>query len=331
MHYRTLGRTGLAVSEIGFGAWGIGGGMWGAADDRQSIAALEQALALGLNFIDTAFDYGDGHSERVVGQVVRAAGLKQGQDVYVASKIPPKNRTWPALKGSSLSEVFPNDYIDEYVGRSLENLGLSQIDLMQFHVWQDDWSGEEAWQEAIAKHKKAGTVRHWGISINDYQPENALLALKTGLIDVVQVIYNIFEQTPADTLFAACLEHNIGVIARVPLDEGGLTGAITPTTVFAKDDWRSHYFRGDRPQQLEARLNALAFLLRSESNPDGAATLAEAALRFCLSHPAVSTVIPGMRSAARAVTNCAFSDGQLLSAADLAALKAHAWPRNWYE
>lgn len=326
MQYRRLGRTGMNVSEIGFGAWGIGGEVWGTRRDDDAIRALERALELGVNFIDTAFDYGKGHSERLVGEVVRGSGKRAGEDVFVASKVPPKNRVWPAQPGSKLEDVFPYEHIVEYTDISLENLGLPHIDLQQLHVWNDDWADRDEWKQAVADLKAAGKIRAFGISINDYQPDNALKALDTGLVDVVQVIYNIFEQAPERRLFPRCRELDVGVIARVPLDEGGLTGAITPDTRFEPGDWREHYFRGDRKREVFERVNALGFLLH-----DGVNGIAEAALRFCLSHPAVSTVIPGMRSPKRVEANAAVSDGRTLSAADLERLKAHAWPRNFYE
>ncbi len=329
MQYRKLGKTGLEVSEIGFGAWGIGGGMWGASNDAQSMAALERAIELGLNFIDTAFDYGNGHSESIVGRVVTESGKKYGSELLVATKIPPKNRIWPARADSSLSEVFPKAYIFEYVEKSLENLGLPHIDLMQFHVWQDSWAAQDEWKEAIAEITKQGLVKHWGISINDFQPDNAILAIETGLISVVQVIFNLFEQSPRAKLFPACEKHNIGVIARVPLDEGGLTGQIRPDTVFAPDDWRSEYFKDDRKLELSMRLKQIEQTMKQFELQ--IPTLAELALRYCLSDTRVSTVIPGMRSASRAEQNCAFSDGRLLTAADVKALEPHAWNKNWYE
>lgn len=326
MKYRRFGRTNIEVSEIGFGAWGIGGDAWGQADDTKSVAALERAIELGLNFIDTALAYGEGRSERIVGRVVRESGRAQGRDLFVATKIPPKNRIWPARAGSKLEEVFPAEYILECVETSLENLGLPFVDLMQFHVWDDEWASRDEWKTAIEEIKRQGLVRHWGISINDHQSENAIQTLETGLIDAVQVIYNIFEQRPADALFPVCQRLDLGVIARVPLDEGGLTGTITPETVFAADDWRSHYFRENRPQELAAQLEKLGWVVAESHSKD----IAEAALRFCLSHPAVSSVIPGMRSASRAEQNCAISDGRVLEASTLEKLKAHAWARNWY-
>ncbi len=329
MKYRRLGKTNLQVSEIGFGAWGIGGALWGATKDTQSIAALEKAIDLGLNFIDTAYFYGKGHSERIIGGVVRASNKQYGSQLLVATKIPPKNRVWPAQADSSIGDVFPKAYILDYVQRSLDNLGLPHIDLMQFHVWQDSWAAQDEWQETISEITRQGLVKHWGISINDYQPSNAIKALETGLIGVVQVIFNIFEQTPRDLLFPTCQKLDVGVIARVPLDEGGLTGTIQPDTIFAADDWRSHYFRDNRKELLAERLEALAKSLEQLETPF--TNLAEAALRYCLSDTRVTTVIPGMRSAARAEQNCAFSDGTLFSQADLKSLEPHAWARNWYE
>ncbi len=321
MHYRELGKTGMKVSEIGFGTWGIGGG-WGERNDGQAVAALEHALDLGLNFIDTALAYGEGHSERLVGEVVRASG----REVYVASKVPPKNRVWPAQKGSSLQDTFPKDYVLECTERTLENLGVDRLDVQQFHVWDDAWAGEDEWRDTVRTLKDSGMVRAFGISINDHEPDNVLAALETGLVDTVQVIYNIFDQTPEERLFPACERLGVGVIVRVPLDEGGLTGAITPDTVFEAGDWRADtYFAGDRKRQTSERAQALSFLLH-----DGVGSLAEAALRFTLSHSAVSAVIPGMRSPSRVDTNAAMADGKGLPQADVAKLKDHAWPRNFY-
>ena len=329
MQFRRLGKTGLEVSEVGFGAWGIGGGMWGRPNDAESIAALEKAIELGLNFIDTAFDYGNGHSESLVGRVVSSSGKKYGSEIFVASKIPPKNRVWPAKAGSKLADVFPKAHIVEYVEKSLDNLGLAHIDLMQFHVWDDAWASQDEWKETIGDLSRQGLVRHWGISLNDFQPTNVIATLETGLISVVQVIFNLFEQTPQQALFPACQKHGIGVIARVPLDEGALTGSIRPDTVFTATDWRWEYFRDNRKQELAVRLKALEQTMKQFELQ--IPTLAELALRFCLSDARVSTVIPGMRSSSRVEQNCAFSDGQALHPDDLKILKAHAWVKNWYE
>ncbi len=227
MNYRTLGRTGINVSEVGYGAWGIGGVQWTGGDDDEARRALNLSIDQGLNFIDTALAYGRGHSERLVGEVVRS----RKERVFVATKIPPMNLQWPA-QPVPLEEVFPANYIIESTEKSLRNLGVERIDLQQFHVWHDDWVERTEWIEAISKLRQQGKVSHFGISINDYQPANAIKALRTGYIDAVQVIYNIFEQAPNDQLYPVCQELNIGVLARVPFDEGGLTGAIKPDTVF---------------------------------------------------------------------------------------------------
>jgi aryl-alcohol dehydrogenase-like predicted oxidoreductase len=305
------------VSEVGYGAWGIGGVQWTGGDDDEARRALNLAIDRGLNFIDTALAYGRGHSERLVGEVARS----RSEQIFIATKIPPKNLQWPA-QAVPLEEVFPADYIVECTEKSLRNLGVETIDLQQFHVWHDNWVERAEWIEAIAKLRQQGKIRHIGISINDYQPANVIKALRTGHIDAVQVIYNIFEQAPNDELYPVCQELNIGVLARVPFDEGGLTGAITPDTVFPEDDFRSWFFRGDRKQKVFDRLEKLKSLLGTE-----AASLPELALRFTLSHDAVSTVIPGMRSTRHVESNIACSDGRKLSADLLERLKAFAWDR----
>ena len=317
MNYRKLGRTGIEVSEVGYGAWGIGGAQWLDGNDDDARRALNQAIDLGLNFIDTALAYGAGHSEKLVGEVVRS----RSEQIYIASKIPPKNRIWPAPE-VPLQEVFPADYIIECTEESLRNLGVETIDVQQFHVWQDDWTDDPEWLEAMEKLRAAGKVRFFGLSLNDYQPANAIRALRAGNIDTVQVIYNIFEQAPEQELYPVCQELNIGVIARVPFDEGGLTGAIKPDTVFPDDDFRNFFFRGDRRMKVFNRVERLKLLLGAE-----ASSLAELALRFTLSHPAVSTVIPGMRTAHHVESNIAVSDGRMLTEGMLWRLRQFAWDR----
>ena len=322
MRYRALGRTGIEVSEIGYGAWGIGGKQWLGNEDRQSLKALERSFDLGLNFVDTALAYGDGHSEKLVGEAVKAASRK----VLVATKIPPKNRIWPATAQTPIEEVFPYEYIVESTDESLRNLNLGQIDLQQFHVWTDAWVNTDGWRRAIENLKKTGKVRYFGISISEHEPDTALEALKTGLIDSVQVIYNIFDQAPERNLFPLCQQLNVGVLARVPLDEGGLTGTLTAETKFEPTDFRAGYFRGHRKQQIVEHVEALKKDLAGVSG-----TLPEIALRFCLSHPAVTTVIPGMRRIATVESSCGVSDLGPLPADVLAVLKKHAWDRNFYE
>jgi len=322
MRCRTFGKTGLRVSEIGFGAWGIGRSMWVGAEDGESLRALARAMDLGVNFIDTALAYGDGHSEKLVGRAVRARSEK----IYVATKIPPKNLLWPARPGIPVEKVFPFDYIIRSTDESLSHLGLETIDIQQFHVWSPEWLTSDGWRRAIQKLKKSGKIRLFGISVNDYQPDSVLDALRTGLIDCLQVIYNIYDPRAADTLFPLCRELGIGVIARVPLDEGGLTGAITPQATFPEGDWRRRYFKGPRKQQVWERAEMLKQVIG-----EGDGTLAQVALRFCLSNPAVSTVIPGMRNTRNVESSCSVSDPGPLSPALLARLKDHVWIRNFYQ
>jgi aryl-alcohol dehydrogenase-like predicted oxidoreductase len=318
MKYRTLGRTGIDVSEIGYGAWGIGGIQWTGGDDEEAKRAVHLAIDQGLNFIDTALAYGDGHSERLVGEVVRS----RSERIYMATKVPPQNRQWPA-GDVPLQEVFTYDYLIESTEQSLRNLGIETIDLQQLHVWHDNWTEEPEWVEALTALREQGKVRFFGISINDYQPWNALKVLRQGNIDTVQVIYNIFEQAPENELFPLCQELNIGVIARVPFDEGGLTGAIKPDTVFPEADFRSWFFRGDRKERVFNRVERLKLLLGAEAE-----NLAELALRFTLSHDAISTVIPGMRNAKHVTANCSYSDGRKLTPGMLWRLKQFAWNRD---
>ena len=322
MNYRELGKTGLKVSEIGYGAWGIGKSMWIGASDDESLKALHRSIDLGLNFIDTALGYGDGHSEKLVGQVVR----ERSETIYVATKIPPKNEVWPAQPGTPVAKTFPSEHVMACTEKSLKNLGLEAIDVQQFHVWSDEWVDQGDWLEAILKLKHQGKIRHFGVSINDYQPENATKLIETGAVDTVQVIYNIFEQSPEDKLFPACETHNVGVIVRVALDEGGLTGKITPYTKFEEGDFREKYFRGERKQEVYERVQKIAFDLNITLEQT-----AETALRYVLSHPAVSTVIPGMRSIQNVERNCKIGDGRGLPAEMVEKLRTHRWARNFYE
>ena len=321
MRYRKLGRTGFQVGEIGYGAWGIGGTQWLGGDDQQSLEALRHAIEVGLNFIDTALAYGDGHSEQLVGQVVRETKHK----LYVASKVPPKNQLWPARTGIPISDVFPYDYIMHSTERSLKNLGLDSMDLQQLHVWNPEWINRDDWKRAFEDIKRSGKAQAVGISINDHQPDSALEIIKTGLIDTVQVIYNIFDQSPEKQLFPLAVERNIGLIARVPLDEGSLTGRINQFTQFEPNDFRAEYFKDDRKKQVAEHVAAIE---RDLGIQDGA--MPEVALRFCLSHPAVSSVIPGMRSRANVDFNCSIPGKGPLPEKVTAILRRHNWERNFY-
>jgi aryl-alcohol dehydrogenase-like predicted oxidoreductase len=321
MNLRPLGRTGLQVSEVGYGAWGIGQSMWIGAEDQESLRALARAIDLGLNFIDTALAYGDGHSEELVGNTVRG----RSETVYVASKIPPKNRRWPASGDDRVQDAFPGDHVRACTERSLRNLGLETIDMQQFHVWHDNWLEQGDWLETVQALKREGKIRHFGVSINDHAPDTALELVRSGNADAVQVIYNIFDQSPEDELFPAVEEHGVGVLARVPFDEGGLTGSITPGTEFPEGDFRARYFKGDRKQQVADRVQAIVDDLGIA--PDA---IAETALRYILSSEAVSSVIPGMRSIRNVERNCAAGDGRGLPPEQVEKLHAHRWVRDFY-
>jgi aryl-alcohol dehydrogenase-like predicted oxidoreductase len=318
MKYRKLGRSNLKVSDIGFGAWGIGGKQWLGGRDDESLTALRRAIELGVNLIDTALAYGDGHSEQLVGQVVRDSGAGK---VCIATKVPPKNRIWPA-KGS-LDEVFPYDYVLHCAEESLRNLKLDSIDLLQLHVWSADWTPRDEWRRAFEDLRRSGKVRFVGISATEHDPDSVLGICETGLIDAVQVIYNIFDQSPERALFPLAQKLNIGILARVPLDEGSLSGHFDENIQFPDGDFRAWYFRGNRRKEVVQHLEPLQRDLGSASLPD-------TALRFCLSHPAVSTVIPGMRSRKHVESNTALSDRGALPLETLSILRSHAWDRNYY-
>jgi len=316
MQYRRFGRTGWQAAEMGYGMWGMGG--WTESDDRESMISLQRSVELGCNFFDTAFAYGEGHSESLLGQLLRD---NPGKKLYTASKIPPKNRIWPSRRGSHLEDVFPADYIREQVEKSLTNLGTSSIDLMQFHVWEDDWAKDERWQKACADLKAEGLVKAWGVSVNRWEPDNCLETLRTGQIDAVQVIYNIFDQNPEDHLFPLCDELDIAIIARVPFDEGTLTGTLTKDSKWPEGDWRNSYFVPENLNASVDRAEALRPLI-----PAGM-TMAEMALRFILHNPTVSTIIPGMRKLKNVEANIAASDGHTLPAELIAQLRQHRWDR----
>jgi aryl-alcohol dehydrogenase-like predicted oxidoreductase len=319
MNYRRLGRTGLEVSEIGYGAWGIGGSGWIGADDAESLRALDRAIDLGLTFIDTALGYGGGHSEELVGQTVR----RRSETVHVSTKVPPKNREWPASARSHADETFPGEHIRDCTERSLRNLGLERVDVQQFHVWHDNWLEQGDWLETIEALKQEGKIGAFGVSINDHQPATALRLVRSGHVDTVQVIHNVFDQSPEDELFPATQEHDVGVIVRVPFDEGGLTGAITPDSEFPDGDFRNHYFGGDRKRQVAERVAAIVDDLGIEPGQ-----IAETALRYVLSQPAVSTVIPGMRTTRNVERNMAVDGG--LPPDRVERLHAHRWDRDFY-
>ncbi len=323
MKKRTLGRTGLQVSEVGYGAWGLGGNQWRGHKEDDALQALRHALENGLNFIDTALAYNDGHSEQLIAKTLKETSAQ----AIVATKVPPKNRLWPARPGIAIGEVFPYEYVIECTETSLKNLGAEQIQLQQFHVWNPEWVAGDEWKRAIEDLKKSGKVKFFGISINDHQPDSALDAIRTGLIDTVQVIYNIFDQSPERNLFPLCEELNVGVLARCPLDEGALTGAITPDVEFDPEEFRAFYFRGDRKREVFEKVNSL----RADLEAAGVVEpLASTALRFTLTPGAVSTVIPGMRKVRNVSANLAVSSMGPIPTPILEILRRHAWDKNYY-
>ena len=316
MKYRTFGRTGWRVSDIGYGMWGMGS--WSGSDDEESFAALQRAVDLGCNFFDTAFAYGSGRSENLLGQLVRNNPDKK---LYTATKVPPKNMQWPAQPEYTLEDSYPPEHIEEFVHKSLENAVLESYDLVQLHTWNDEWTDNDGWSNKMDELKSQGLINAVGISINRWEPWNGVRAVRSGKIDAVQVIYNIFDQNPEDELFPACEEMNVAVIARVPFDEGTLTGMLTKDTTFPADDWRSHYFAPENLVPSVERADALKPLI-----PEGS-TMAEMALRFILSNKAVSTIIPGMRKLRNVEANIGASDLGQLPDDLMSELKKHRWVR----
>jgi len=320
LKYRTFGRLGWLVSEIGCGTWGMGGGEsgWQGGSDESANASLLRAVELGCNFFDTAWIYGRGHSEKLVGAMAESL---QDKRLHIATKIPPKNMNWPSRRQDRIEDVFPYDHVMAYADRSLANLGLECIDLLQFHVWEDDWADKEEWQRAVEDLKRQGKIAGVGISVNTWEPTNVLHTLKTGLIDAVQVIYNVFEQQPEDDLFPYCKANDIAVVARVPFDEGSLTGSITRDTRFDESDWRASYFVEDNLRQCVPRVERIIADLA------GSMSLTDFALRFVLDNPSVSTVIPGMRRTRHVESNIGVSGLPPLPAGIAEMAKRHRWDR----
>jgi len=321
MKFRKLGRTGFNVSEIGHGLWGMSG--WTGSEDQESLQSLQLSVDLACNFFDTAWAYGTGHSDELIGQVAKQ---NQGKRLYVASKVPPKNRKWPASPKYKYADVFPRNTVMRYAEKIRRALGVDRIDLLQFHVWDDTWTDEPEFRSTVEELKNKGLVEAFGLSLNRWQPENGLKALRTGLVDCVQVIYNIFDQAPEDELFPVCRELHIGVIARVPLDEGSLGGKLTLDTTFPLGDWRANYFGPDNLGPTIERVEKLKHVL-----PSGM-SLPEMAFRFILSNPDVSTTIPGMRKPEHVRQNLKYSDKGPLPADLIQELRKHRWdrrPRTW--
>lgn len=323
MRYRQFGRIGWEVSEMGYGMWGMGG--WSNSDDHESLQSLQAAVDLGCSFFDTAYAYGDGHSENLLGQTVRANRDKR---LYAATKVPPRNKKWPASSQYSLEESYPPDHVEEFVHRSLENARQERFDLMQFHTWDDDWLRDDRWIYKLDDLRSQGLIGAIGLSLNRWEPWNGVRAVRTGQIDAVQVIYNIFDQNPEEDLFPACEEMKVAVIARVPFDEGTLTGTLTRESKWPEGDWRNTYFVQENLIPSVERADALKDLLRNwnrEHSTD--ITMTEMALRFILTNPVVSTIIPGMRKLSHVESNIAASDAGPLPSDLCAKLREHRWVR----
>ena len=317
MKYRRFGRTGWQVSEVGCGMWAVGGA-WGGADDNESFRSIQRSIELGCNFFDTAWAYGEGHSEKLLGALLRRYPNKK---LYVATKIPPKNRIWPSRREFTLDDDFPPEYIAEYVEKSRDNIGVDTLDLIQFHVWEDGWAHDTRWQKAITELKDRKLIAAAGVSVNRWEPDNVLETLRTGLIDAVQVIYNIFDQNPEDHLFPLCRELGVAIIARVPFDEGTLTGTLSRDSKWPAGDWRNSYFVKENLDASVERAEALRPLI-----PPGM-SMAEMALRFINASPDIATSIPGMRKIKNVEANIGTSDGKGLPAELMGKLRAHRWDR----
>ncbi len=316
MKYRKFGRKGWQISDVGYGMWGMGG--WTGSNDEESLQSLQRAVDLGCNFYDTAYVYGSGRSENLLGQLVRA---NPGKKLYSATKIPPKNMQYPTLPEYSLDECYPPDHIEDFLHKSLANAGLESFDLLQIHTWNDDWTEDNRWSDRLDSLKRQGLIAACGISINRWEPWNGVKAVKSGKIDSVQVVYNIFDQNPEDELFPACQEMDVAIIARVPFDEGSLTGTMTVNTTFPDGDFRGVYFAPEKLGPIIEHVEALRPIVPADS------TMPEMTLRYILSHPAVSTIIPGMRKLNHVESNIAASDLGPLPADLLEKLKVHRWVR----
>ncbi|HXC86581.1 MAG TPA: aldo/keto reductase [Candidatus Cybelea sp.] len=324
MNYRRFGRMGWNVSEIGYGMWGMAG--WTGSADTESLESLQRSVDLGCNFFDTAWAYGDGHSEQLLGKILRAnegnaAAGGADKKLYVATKIPPKNRRWPSRREFSLDDCYPPDYIVEYVEKSLTNIGVETLDLIQLHTWEDAWLDDQRLPRAIENLRSSGKVRAVGISLNRWEPSNGIRAVRAGLVDAVQVIYNIFDQNPEDELFPACREKDVAAIARVPFDEGSLAGTITLNSTWPLGDWRNTYFVAENLKSSVAHADALKPLLRDGMN------MPEMALRFILNNKDVATIIPGMRKTRHVEANLAASAKGPLPAVLHDELRHYRWDR----
>lgn len=316
MRTRRLGRSGILVSEIGAGLWGAGA--WSGSTDAECRQSLQLACDLGCTFFDSAWSYGAGRADSMVGGLVAD---NPGRRLVVAGKVPPKNMKWPASGMDRIEDVYPVDHVIDHAERTRDAMGVDRVDLIQFHGWDDAWAGSPTFEQAVDALKSRGLARAVGLSLNRLQPANGLRAVETGLVDCVQVVYNVLDQAAEDELIPACIEKDIGVIARVPLDEGSLGGCLTTATRFPPDDWRSRYFGPENLAETVRRVEAVRGAL-----PQGV-SLPQAALRFVLSNPGVSTVIVGMRRGSHVRENLAASVQGPLDQESLARLRLHRWDR----
>jgi len=323
MNYRQFGRTDWNVSDVGYGMWGMGS--WSNSDDNESLSSLQASVDLGCTFFDTAYAYGEGRSENLLGQIVRS---NPGKRLYTATKVPPKNLQWPALPDSTLMESYPPDHVEEFVHRSLENAGLQQFDLVQLHTWSDDWMRDDRWFYKLDDLRSQKLLNAIGLSINRWEPWNGVQAVQSGQVDAVQVIYNIFDQNPEDELFPACREHKVAVIARVPFDEGTLTGTLTKESKWPEGDWRNNYFTPENLNPSIDRTEELKKML-GEWNGEHSTNIRmpELALRFILSNTDVTTIIPGMRKLSHVESNIEASDEGALDKELLKKLREFRWVR----
>jgi aryl-alcohol dehydrogenase-like predicted oxidoreductase len=318
-----MGRTNLKVSEIGFGAWAIGGS-WGAQKDEDSLAALHRALDLGVNFIDTAAGYGKGRSEKLIGRVLKERGYLDR--VIVATKTPPAPGEWPPTPYDRGEDRFSEKYIRENVEERLRNLKMERIDILQLHTWTRAWNRDPKPLKVLSELKREGKVRFFGISTPEHDQNSVIQPMREGLIDTVQVIYNIFEQEPASELLPAALDQRVGIIVRVPFDESSLTGKLTEDTRFEEGDFRNDYFEGDRLKRTVERVKKVEADIKGSGY-----NLPQAALKFALTHPAVSIVIPGMRNPAQVELNCAVSELPEIPDDLMVKLHEHNWRKAfWY-
>jgi aryl-alcohol dehydrogenase-like predicted oxidoreductase len=322
MKHRTFGRLGWQVSQIGFGAWALGGGAWGQQSDDESIAALHRAIDLGVNLIDTAAGYGNGRSERVIAQALQGRRDK----VLLVSKTPPQKGPWPPMPHDAVEERYPESYLRTNLEERLRNLRVDCLDVLLLHVWSRSWNRDPAPLETLRRLTQEGKIRAFGISTPDHDQDQLNTLLATGAIDVIQIVYNIFEQQPAAEALPVALDNGVAVMGRLVFDEGSLTGKLTTDTRFPEGDFRNNYFRGDRLPETVKRVEKV----RAELAGSGY-TLPQAAIQFALAHPAMSTVIPGMRNVAQVEANLAAGDMPPLHAALMEKLYKHIWNRgNWH-